>query len=343
MDGKADIKDFTLQELKERLSAAGEPAYRANQIFGWIYKRGVTGFEAMVNIPVSLKTKLNDLFYFGSIKMLQILKSNDGTEKFPFQLIDGRRIETVSIPAKDRETACLSTQVGCKYRCLICASGQNGFVRNLTVSEMINQLLFLIHTRKIPVTNVVFMGMGEPFDNYENLIKVIRIINSPEGLNIGARRLTVSTGGLVPEIRRFAELGLQVHLAVSLHASNSVLRSKIVPVSRKYPLKELIPACKEYTKRTGRKITFEYTLIQGVNDTVEDARQLAVLAGRIKAKVNIIPLNVFPGLKFQPSGEEAVRRFIQRLQEKRVDVTRRHSRGEDIAAACGQLAGRRAT
>ncbi|MFH0796933.1 MAG: 23S rRNA (adenine(2503)-C(2))-methyltransferase RlmN [Candidatus Omnitrophota bacterium] len=343
MDDKTDIKNFTLQELKERLIAAGDPAYRANQIFGWIYRKGVTDFEAMVNIPISLKNKINNLFCFGSIKMLQSLKSNDGTGKFLFQLADGRRIETVSIPAKDRETACLSTQVGCKYRCLICASGQNGFVRNLTVSEMISQLLFLIHTRKSPVTNVVFMGMGEPFDNYENLIKVIRIINSPEGLNIGARRLTVSTGGLIPEIKRFAELGLQVHLAVSLHASNSVLRSKLVPVSRKYPLEELIPACKEYTKKTGRKITLEYTLIQGVNDTVEDARQLAVIAGRIKAKVNIIPLNVFPGLGFRPSGEKVVSIFIHHLQEKGVKVTRRHSRGQDIAAACGQLAGRRGT
>ena len=335
---KKDIKNFTLGEFKRELERISEPAYRAGQIFTWIYKNGVEDFNAMNNLPNQLKDRLSRSYYIGAIKPLERLKSIDGTEKFLFQLSDGNLIETVLIYSNRRKTACLSTQAGCKYACAFCASGADGFKRNLSVSEILSQILFLEHSLKHSVTNFVFMGMGEPLDNYENVSRAIRIMNSPEAMAIAARRITVSTSGIVPGIEKFKELGLQINLSVSLHAVNNELRGRLMPVNKKYPLEKVLKACEDYIDNGGRMLTLEYIVIKAVNDSREDIDGLAKIARRLKAKVNLIPYSPIPGLNFQAPLTKDVKIFEDRLLKRGVSVTVRESKGKDIMAACGQLA-----
>ncbi|MDO8602245.1 MAG: 23S rRNA (adenine(2503)-C(2))-methyltransferase RlmN [Candidatus Omnitrophota bacterium] len=334
-----DIKNFTLEEFKEELKNISGPSYRAEQIFSWIYKKGAEDFNAMSNLPKPFRDRLSQSYYIGAIKPLKHLKSVDHTEKFLFNLEDGNLIETVLIYAWKRETLCISTQAGCKFACSFCASGINGFKRDLSVSEILSQILSIEHNLKHRITNFVFMGMGEPFDNYDNVSKAIRIMNSKKAMGIAARRITVSTSGIIPGIEKFKELGLQVNLSISLHAANNELRDKLMPVNKKYPIEELLKACEGYMKNGGRMLTFEYILIHGINDSQKDIDELAGVARRLKAKVNLIAYSPIPGLDFHTPLENDVKIFEDKLFKRGINVTVRDSKGKDIMAACGQLAG----
>lgn len=336
---KRDIKDFTLEGLEKVITELGSPPYRAKQIFSWIYKKGIADFNEMSNIPDSLKGSLNRDYCIGTLGLSRHLKSAGGAEKILFKLGDGNFIETVLISANSRKTICLSTQLGCKFACRFCASGSMGFVRDLTPSEITGQILFLQRNLKYKITNHVFMGMGEPLDNYENVSKSIMIMNTPEGMNIGARRITVSTCGIIPGMEKLKNLGLQVNLSISLHASNDRLRNELMPINRRYPLEELIKACEGFINKAGRIITLEYILIKGKNDSLKDADGIAIIAKRLKAKVNLIPCSQVPGLNFQSTPRKGIELFVRKLISKGVNVTLRESKGEDINAACGQLAG----
>jgi 23S rRNA (adenine2503-C2)-methyltransferase len=341
MGTRKDIKNLTFEELKAELAGMGEPAYRATQIFAWLYHRGAESFTAFTNLSKKFRDELAEAYVIAGPELHGVFQSRDRTRKYLFKLGDGNFIETVVIPSGARTTVCLSTQVGCKFSCPFCASGLGGFVRNLTTAEIVNQALFLKHHEGEPVTNLVFMGMGEPLDNFENLAKAIQIMNSAEGLGIAARRMTVSTCGIVPGIRRLQSLGLQVNLSVSLHAVTDEKRTWLVPVNKKYPLETVIKAGQDFMKGGGRKITLEYVLIRGVNDGLADADGLARIARRLRAKVNLIPYSPIRGLPYQVPAEEKIRLFLERLEETNVSVTLRHSKGSDIQAACGQLAGRK--
>jgi len=337
---KKDIENLTFAELKAELESWGEPAYRARQVFEWVYQKGAESFAAMTDLPKGLRQRLEDEFWLGVLELTEQLRSKDGTEKFLFRLRDGQRIETVLIPSGGRRTLCLSTQVGCKFACAFCASGAGGFKRNLVPSEMLGQVRFLRHRLDVRLTNFVFMGMGEPLDNLDNLVRTVRIMNAPEGMGIAARRITISTVGIVPAIEKLENLGLQVSLSLSLHATTDELRSRLLPVNRKYPLAELIKAGAHYARATGRMITIEYILISGLNDTDADARRLASLARKLRAKINLVPYSPGCGAGFAPSPGPRQEAFLQTLESLGVGATVRRSKGGDIRAACGQLAGK---
>ena len=336
---KKDIKNFTLEEFKEELKNISEPSYRAEQIFFWIYKKGVSDFSAMSNLPKPLIEKLAQFYFVGAIKTLKHLKSIDQSEKFLFELGDGNLIEAVLIYTWNRKTLCVSTQAGCKFACSFCASGMNGFKRDLNVSEILSQILHVEADLKSRISNFVFMGMGEPLDNYDNVSKAIKIMNSPKAMGIAARKITVSTSGIIPGIEKFKGLGLQVNLSISLHAVNNELRDKLMPVNKKYPLDKVLNACEDYMDNGGRMLTFEYILIKDVNDSQKDIDGLAGIARKLKAKVNLIAYSPVPGLNFQSPMKDDVEDFKDKLLKKRVSVTVRDSKGKDIMAACGQLAG----
>ena len=335
---KIDIRDITVQELKERMKKKSIPPYRAEQIFYWIYKKGVSDFNAMSNIPKELRHRFDKHYRFDNIKLKERRRSCDGTEKFLFELSDGNVIESVLIPSGRRKTICISTQVGCKYGCVFCASGVNGFVRDLVPSEILGQILFIQRDIGSSITNFVFMGMGEPLDNYENVSKAIVVMNSEEALGIGARRITISTCGIIPGIEKLKKLGLQVNLSVSLHAVNDTLRDSFMPINRKYPLKKLIDTCEHFIEKTKRKITLEYVLIRDKNDSLDDADRLSLIAKRLKAKVNLLNYSPISGKKLMPLLEAKTTIFKNRLVKNKIAVTMRQSKGKDIEAACGQLA-----
>jgi 23S rRNA (adenine2503-C2)-methyltransferase len=337
---KEDIRNLTLEELKAQLEKWGEPSYRAAQVFDWIYKKGATSFGAFTDLPKSLRQRLEENFSLQPLVLADQVKSRDGTEKFLFELADENFIETVLIPAGERKTLCLSTQVGCKFACVFCASGKGGFNRNLFPSEILGQILFLRHKLSVRLTNFVFMGMGEPLDNYENVVKAIRIMNDPQGLGIAARRITISTSGITPGLERLKTLGLQVNLSLSLHSVKEEVRSKLLPINKRYPLKELIRACQDYVAQTGRMMTLEYILLRDINDSAEEARGLAALAKRLRAKVNLIPYSHICGLGFETPPRERTELFLRWLEDRGVSATLRRSKGADIQAACGQLAGK---
>jgi 23S rRNA (adenine2503-C2)-methyltransferase len=331
------IKELTLEKLINNLKDWGIPDFHARQIFTWIYKRGADDFEQMSDLPVDLRRRLKDKFCLSSLKLVSRLKSFDGTEKLLFELKDAKLIEAVAIPTQDRLTGCISTQVGCKFNCSFCASGILGFKRNLTAAEMIDEALYSKNNSGGKLTHLVFMGTGEPLDNYENVIKAIRSINSPEGLHIGARRITISTCGIIPGIKRLANEGLQIELSVSLHAPDEKLRSQIMPVNKKYPLKELILACKEYIEDTNRQVTFEYVLIKGINSDLQNALNLSRILKGLNCKVNLIPANVVEECRIEPPKKLEILLFRDLLLKHGVNVTLRKPRGKDIEAACGQL------
>lgn len=335
-----NIRDLGLDELKAELVAMGEKQFRAVQIFAWLYKRGAARFEDFAYLPKPLREKLTGRFTIGALELADKRESGDRTAKFLFRLHDGAFIETVLIPAGRRLTVCLSTQVGCKFACAFCASGLHGFKRNLASSEITGQVLYLQHALGLELTNFVFMGMGEPLDNWANVEKAIRIMNAPEGLGIAARRMTVSTAGYLPAFKRLEAFDLQVNLSLSLHAVTDRLRDKLMPINRRFPLEEVVRAAEEYIRSGGRMITLDYIVIRGLNDSLDDADGLAAIARRLRAKVNLIAYSPVEGLAFETPTEADVARFKRWLEERKVNTTLRLSKGSDIAAACGQLAGR---
>lgn len=345
MDEQILITDLSYDELASWLKQLGQPAFRAGQIFSWLYSSLVARWDAMTNLPADLRERLPQVALVNSLTVLEQISSADGlTTKDLLALRDGETIESVLMRYEGRQSVCLSSQVGCAVGCPFCATGQSGFKRNLTCGEIVDQVLHFarqLHTERSTVTNVVFMGMGEPLANYDAVWKAIRILNDARGFRLGARRFTVSTVGIVPGIRRMMEEGLEVGLAVSLHAPNDQLRSQLVPINKTYPLTELIPACREYTEQTRRRITFEYALIQGLNDSPQLARELAQLLRGMLCHVNLIPVNPTTGDRYRPTSRDTVMAFREELNQRGIANTVRLGRGVDIQAGCGQLRSRR--
>jgi 23S rRNA (adenine2503-C2)-methyltransferase len=311
----------------------------------WLYEKRVHSFDEMSDLPKALRNGLATEFAFDNLETVRVLGSNDTTRKFLFRLSDGNLIESVLIPASpalygersDRRTICVSTQVGCAYGCKFCASGLDGFSRNLDASEIVQQLLAVENASGERIDNVVFMGMGEPLANFANVVRAIRIINAPWGLEIGARHITVSTSGLAPQIRKLADEPLQSRLAISLHGATDDVRNKIMPVNRKYDLTTLLAACDYYASHKKQRIYFEYILIDGINDAEEQAHLLAGHARRLGARVNLIPYNTVEGLEWSRPTRERQERFLSILREHGTVATLRREKGHDIDAACGQL------
>ncbi len=340
--GKRLIYDLNLQELTELLRGWNEPAYRARQIWQGIYQNCWQKPEEFTTLPGHLRELLAVHLSFCSLAPLRSLKSNDGeTVKVLLQLPDGQAIETVLMRYDERRTLCISTQVGCAMGCVFCATGQMGYRRNLTSGEIVEQVLYfarLLKEQSERVTNVVVMGMGEPFHNYDATLSAIDRLNDPKGFDLGARRFTISTVGLIPRIRQFADEKRQVNLAISLHAANDLARSALLPINKKYEIEELVQACRYYVAQTGRRITFEWALIQGVNDSPEDARQLSGLIKGLLCHVNVIPLNPTSKYVGQATTRQRAEAFRAELEKAGIPCTIRLRRGIDIQAGCGQLA-----
>ena len=375
--GTIDIKSLTRDELAAQFAAWNQPAYRVAQVLEWLYVHRVAAWDAMTNLPKPLREILRENFTLQALELVRKQGAPDTTQKFLWRLADHALIESVLIPANpalygdasDRHTLCVSTQVGCAYGCKFCASGLDGWKRNLAPHEIVEQVLAVERWNEVEsfkcsvssvqsesttelktehlkletraparlVNNIVVMGMGEPLANYDNLLKAIRILNAPWGGGIGARKITISTSGLAPQIRKLADEPEQFRLAVSLHGATDEVRSKIMPVNRKFPLKELTAALEYYQSKRGRLITFEYILIQGVNDSLDQTKPLAALAGRLHAKINLIPCNKVEGLEWKRPDDEVCEAFLRELEKSCVPATLRREKGGDIDAACGQL------
>ena len=342
---KVEVRSLLLNELQEELHKLGEPAYRVGQIADWLYKKRVKSFDEMTDLPRELRAKLANQFAFSKLDIVRVLGSHDTTRKFLFRLSDGNLIESVLIPASpalyggssDRRTICISTQVGCAYGCKFCASGLEGFSRNLGPNEIIDQIIAIEGESGEKIDNIVFMGMGEPLANFENVMRAIRIINASWGLGIGARHITVSTSGLAPQIRRLADEPLQIRLAISLHAATDEVRNQIMPVNRRYNIETLLSACDYYAARKKQRLTFEYILIAGVNDSDVQADLLVRHARRLSAKVNLIPYNTVEDLDWSRPSRNRQEKFLSILRAHKIPATLRREKGHDIDAACGQL------
>ena len=332
-----NIKGYSLEELEQELIALGEKPYRAEQIFIWLYQEKVKSFEEMTNLSLALREKLELNYTICNFQILKKQESSDGTKKYLFDVLDGNAIETVLMQYHHGKTICVSSQIGCKMGCKFCASTGIAFVRNLTAGEIIEQVLAVEQDIGEHISNIVFMGIGEPFDNYDNVMKAIRIINHPKGLNIGARHISVSTSGIVPRIFDFAEEELQCTLSISLHATSNEKRSAMMPVNQAYPLEELMEACRNYIAKTNKRISFEYALAKDNNDNLEDAKQLVHLLKGMLCHVNLIPINKIENGKFVKSSNENIIRFRDFLNEHGIVATIRRELGSDIDAACGQL------
>ncbi len=327
--------------LQEKLNLfckeQGEPAFRARQIWDWLYIKRVSSFEEMRNLPVAFRAQLAERFVFQSVKKLETKGVPGKTQKLLLNLADDEVIETVLIPTRTRRTVCLSTQIGCKMACVFCASGQGGFRRSLMAGEMVEQVLLAAEELGGRVTNIVYMGIGEPFDNYDETIRSIRILNDPDGMGLGARKMTISTSGIIPGIQRLAEEEMQVELSVSLHAPENELRSMLMPVNRRYALDALIDACSAYTQKTNRIITFEYTLVDGLNDRLEHAHKLVDLLKKFPCRINLIPLSPVEEFAGRHANADAMKSFFQIVKNAGINATLRDSKGSALQAACGQL------
>lgn len=344
-DGRVLITGQGREALEKFMREFGQPAFRLEQLLDWIFKKRVRDFEEMRNLPAGLRAALAERYHFGGLETARCLGSKDTTRKFLFRLPDGALIETVLIPANpalygeasDRLTLCVSSQVGCAYGCRFCASGLDGFSRNLEAGEIVEQVMRAESEAGERVSNLVFMGMGEPLANWPNLRTALEILNAPWGIGIGARHMTVSTSGLAPQVRELADFPMQIRLAVSLHGATDEVRGQIMPINRRYPVAELMEACRYFASKRTQFITFEYILIQGVNDRDADAQELVKLARAVKAKVNCIPYNTVEGLEWVRPSEERCEAFVGILKAAGVTATLRREKGHDIAAACGQL------
>lgn len=332
-----ELLGLTRAELENLAEKLGEKPYRGRQLAEWIYKKGADRFDMMTNLPAPFRTKLSEETSLTHADVIARKASPDGTAKFALLLADSSIIECVFIPYPDRITACVSTQVGCAAGCSFCATAEAGFTRNLTAGEIIDQVITIQKETVCRVTNVVFMGMGEPMLNYDNVLRAINILNKEMG--IGMRKMTISTVGITPRIRRLAEEKLQITLAISLHAPTQQLREKIIPYSKRYPLKELIQACREYSEITGRRVTYEYLLIAGLNDSPKHAEKLASLIGGTLSNINLIPYNLVEGKDFRRPDERTIEAFKAILMRRGIEAVEREERGHSAAAACGQLRG----
>lgn len=338
---------LTLGNLEESISTTGQPSYRAKQVMEWAYAREkrVESWEAMSNLPAALRSSLEEVHPIRMPEVVTVSGSKDTTRKLLLRLHDGELIETVLIPASpalygeesDRRTLCVSSQVGCAYGCKFCASGLDGWKRHLSADEIVSQVLLAEKVSGERINNLVFMGMGEPMANYQNWLQAVLILNAPWGVGLGARKMTVSTSGLVPRIRDLADQPLQIRLAISLHGASDEVRSQIMPVNKKHPVAELMEACSYYSDRKKQMITFEYILIEGVNDAPSEARLLADRARGLRAKINLIPYNTVEGLPWKRPSEAAQEEFLSILQNRGIAATIRREKGHDIDAACGQL------
>lgn len=337
---KPFIYNYTLEEFKKWLTEHGEKAFRATQLFDWLYVKRASSFSEMSNLSKSLRDILEESFTFVPLKEITRQVSSDGTVKFLFSLHDGHAIETVIMRHNYGNSVCVTTQVGCRMGCTFCASTLTGVKRNLDPGEIVAQVLVAqkaLDEEEERVSHIVVMGIGEPFENYESLMSFLRIVNEEKGLKIGQRHITVSTSGVIPQIYRFADENTQINLAISLHAPNNVLRSKLMPVNRSYPLQELMEAIGYYIATTGRRITFEYGLFGKVNDQSVHARELIGLVKGLKCHINLIPVNYVPERDFIRSSKNDIAQFKKILEEEGLNVTIRREQGSDIAAACGQL------
>ncbi|MEW6157758.1 MAG: 23S rRNA (adenine(2503)-C(2))-methyltransferase RlmN [Verrucomicrobiota bacterium] len=369
---KRDVKALLREELQEQFTAWNQPVYRVDQVLHWLYQRRATSWDEMSNLPKSLRQLLSDAYALTILELVRKQGARDTTQKFLWRLKDHSLVESVLIPASpalygepsDRHTLCVSTQVGCAYGCRFCASGLEGWKRNLGPEEIVEQVLAVERwhaANPIPapiagdsalpartagadrsaesrlVNNLVIMGMGEPLANYNHLLRALQILNAPWGGGIGARKITISTSGLAPQIRKLADEPLQFRLAISLHGATNAVRNKIMPVNRKYPLEELVTACEYYQQKKGRMITFEYILIAGVNDGLDQVPPLASLARRLHAKINLIPYNRVEDLPWERPSDQVQEQFLEALQSRKVPATLRREKGHDIDAACGQL------
>ena len=335
---KTDIKSMTLDELTEYIVAAGFPKFRGKQLYDWMHVKLVEGYEEMTNIPKQLKDFLSENTFFASLKPARVqVSKEDGTAKYLFELYDGNYIESVLMHYKHGNSVCISSQAGCRMGCRFCASTLDGLSRSLEPSEMLDQIYRIQKSTGERVTNVVVMGSGEPFDNFDNFVRFEKLLTDENGLNISARNLTVSTCGLVPKIYELADMKLQITLAISLHAPNDEIRSRTMPVNKRWNIDELLKACRDYTKATSRRISFEYAMISGVNDSDECAKELASRLKGMLCHVNLIPVNSVKERDFRRSDNTRINEFIKILEKHGINVTVRRTLGSDINASCGQL------
>lgn len=337
-----DLKNLSPSELIEFLGSFGKERYRSIQILRWLYQKDVRSFDGMTNLSKRFREELSQASFISTLHLLHMEEARDGTKKFLFQLQDGNRIESVLIPDKARLTLCLSTQVGCAFGCRFCLTGKIGWKRDLTVSEIINQILEVkkILPEKTSMTNIVLMGMGEPLANYKNTLKAIELMVHPDAFNFSSRRVTLSTVGLIPELEHLSKEKISFRLAISLNASDEETRSQLMPANHRYPLKKILALCKNFPLRPRARITFEYVMVEGINDSPLDAKRLLRILRGIPSKVNLIPLNESPGIPFKRPSEEKVKRFQEIIIEGGLTAIVRASKGVEISAACGQLHGK---
>ena len=333
---KADIKSMTLAELQAEPLLAGQPKFRVKQVFAWLH-RGVDSFDEMTDLPKDLRAVLDGHFEIARAEAVRKQVSKDGTVKYLFRLNDGELVESVLMDYHHGYSICISTQVGCKMNCSFCATGKSGFSRDLRPSEMLSQIQSAQRDQNIRISNIVLMGMGEPLDNYENVLRFLELVSHPEGINVGMRHISLSTCGLVDKIYDLAERKLQMTLSVSLHAPNDEIRSRTMPVNQRWNIQQLLAACRHYSKKTGRRISFEYAMIQGVNDSDQCARELAGRLRGMPAHVNLIPVNDVTGAGYEKSSIARQKRFISILEQGGCTATVRRTLGSDIEASCGQL------
>lgn len=335
---KKDIKSLYLEELEEELGQLGEKSFRAKQIYQWVHQKLAADFEDMSNLSKALREKLRQQYTLTALNPVEVKISKiDGTRKYLFRLSDGNVIESVWMQYHHGNSVCISSQVGCRMGCRFCASTLDGLERNLTAGEMLDQIYRIQADTGERVSNIVIMGSGEPMDNYDNVVRFIRLISHDQGLNISQRNITVSTCGIVPGIRRLAKEGLSVTLALSLHAPNDEVRKTLMPIANKYRIQEILDACQEYFEETGRRLTFEYSLVSGVNDNLEEARALASLLKGMHGHVNLIPVNPIQERDYVQSDCRAIEAFQHYLESQKIAVTVRREMGRDINGACGQL------
>ena len=335
---KKDIKSLTLEELTQEIKSLGEPGFRAKQLYEWMHKKMARDYEEMTNIPKTMKQKLAENFEYTSLRSVRVQESQiDETKKFLFALSDGNVIESVFMKYKFGVSVCISSQVGCRMGCKFCASTLDGVERNLLPSEMLDQIYSISRITGEKVSRVVVMGSGEPLDNYDNLLRFIKLLTDENGINMSQRNLTVSTCGIVPNILRLADENLSINLALSLHASNNEKRKELMPIANKYEIHEVLDACRTYFDKTGRQLTFEYSLVSGVNDTDKDAAELSELLKNLNAVVNLIPVNPIKERDFKPTDRAGANAFKNKLEKNHINVTIRREMGRDIDGACGQL------
>ncbi|MCR4901915.1 MAG: 23S rRNA (adenine(2503)-C(2))-methyltransferase RlmN [Butyrivibrio sp.] len=337
-DNLVDIKSLTLEELTEEIKAMGEPAFRAKQLYEWMHKKLARDYDEMTNIPKSLKEKCKEHFSFTVVNKVMVQESKiDGTQKFLFGLYDGNVIESVLMKYKFGNSVCISSQVGCRMGCRFCASTLDGLERGLLPSEMLDQIYAITRLSGERVSHVVVMGSGEPMDNYDNVLTFVRLLSDDKGLNLSQRNITISTCGIVPNMKRLADEHLQINLAISLHASNNEKRKELMPIANTYSLSEVLDACRYYFDKTGRQLTFEYSLVGGVNDTDEDALELSQLLSGMNAIVNLIPVNPIKERSYIETERSRVIAFKNKLEKNHINATIRREMGRDIDGACGQL------